>query len=119
LFAVGAVVGAVVGYMRALHQEFSIESETGNVMSKATPLGSILFLGLFVVRFGMSYWIKGGVTPDTTHAPTPQVLLYTDVMLFFAFAMVTASAFEVWRRTRPLILEHKATAQLPPAGPLP
>jgi Kef-type K+ transport system membrane component KefB len=115
LFVVGAVAGGVVGYLRALHQEFSIDPETGNVMSKATPLGSILFLGIFVIRFGMNYWMRGGMTPDMAHAPNPQVILYTDITLFFAFAMVTASAFEVYRRTRPLIVEHKATQALPPA----
>jgi hypothetical protein len=118
LFAVGAVAGAAVGYLRALHQEFSIDPDTGNLMSKATPLGSILFLGLFVVRFGMNRWMNGGSTTvgaDMTRAPNANVMLYTDVMLFFAFAMVAASAFEVWRRTRPLIAEHKATQASPPA----
>ena len=31
LFAIGAMVGGGVGYLRALHQEFSIDPETGNV----------------------------------------------------------------------------------------
>src|SRR6185437_11098008 len=50
LFAIGAALGGVIGYFRALHQEFSIDPETGNVMSKASPVATILFIGLFVVR---------------------------------------------------------------------
>lgn len=108
LFAAGALIGGGVGYLRALHQEFSIDAETGNVMSKATPLGSILFLGLFVVRFAMNYWMGGDATPAAMKAHAAQITLYTDTMLFFAFAMVTVSAWEIWRRTRPLVVEHAA-----------
>jgi hypothetical protein len=108
IFAVAAVAGAAVGYFRALHQEFSIEPETGNVMSKATPLGSMLFLGIFLVRYVMNYMMRGGQQTDMAHPPSANVLLYTDATLFFAFAMVAATAFEIWRRTRPIVAEHKA-----------
>jgi uncharacterized membrane-anchored protein len=119
VFALGAVAGGGVGYFRALHQEFSIEPETGNVMSKATPIASLLFLGIFAVRYAMNYWMKGGQQTSMTHPPSANVMLYTDAMLFFAFAMVAATAFEVWRRTRPLVVEHRAagpaeTKQTPP-----
>ncbi|HTT98638.1 MAG TPA: hypothetical protein VMF58_11365 [Rhizomicrobium sp.] len=108
IFVGAAVAGGVVGYFRALHQEFSIDAETGNVMSKATPLGSMLFLGIFLVRYAMNYMMKGGQQADMAHPPSPTVLLYTDAMLFFAFAMVAATAFEVYRRTRPVVAQHKA-----------
>jgi hypothetical protein len=107
IFSLGAVAGAAVGYFRALHQEFSIDPETGNVMSKATPLGSLLFLGIFIVRFAMNTWMKGGQQADMAHPPSANVMLYTDATLFFAFAMVAATAWEVWRRTRPLVREHR------------
>jgi hypothetical protein len=123
LFVAGAGVGGVIGYLRALHQEFSVEPETGNVMSKATPLGSLLFLGLFIVRFGMNYWMRGDETPAAMRAHSAQIMLYTDTMLFFAFAMVSVSAWEVWRRTRPLVVEHRAARDAasvpPPNTPLP
>jgi hypothetical protein len=123
LFVAGAAIGGVIGYLRALHQEFSVEPETGNVMSKATPLGSMLFLGLFIVRFGMNYWMRGDETPAAMRAHSAQIMLYTDTMLFFAFAMVSVSAWEVWRRTRPLVVEHQtakqATAASPANPPLP
>jgi hypothetical protein len=48
IFVMAAVAGAAVGYFRALHQEFSIEPETGNVMSKATPLGSCCSWAFFL-----------------------------------------------------------------------
>lgn len=115
LFVGAAVLGAGAGYLRALHQQFSIEPETGNVMSKASPLGAILFIGIFLVRFALNTWMHGGAQPDMTQPPSGQLLVYTDAMLFFAFAMVSASAWEVWRRTRPLVVEHRAS-QGPPAA---
>jgi hypothetical protein len=114
IFGAGAVAGAAVGYFRALHQEFSVDPETGNVMSKATPLGSLLFLGIFVVRFAMNTWMKGGQQTDMRHPPSANVMLYTDATLFFAFAMVAATAWEIWRRTRPVVAEHKASQLAPP-----
>ncbi len=110
LFAVGAALGAGVGYLRALHQEFSIDPETGYVMSKASPVATLLFIGLFVMRFGLSYWMQGGVQRPAHGA---QFVLYTDTMLFFAFAMLSVSAWEIWRRTRPLVAEHKASVAPP------
>ena len=108
IFVIGAFAGATIGYFRALHQELSIEPETGNVMSKATPLGSLLFLGIFIVRFAVNTWMKDGQQTDMRHPPSATLMLYTDATLFFAFAMVVATAFEVWRRTRPLVLQRRA-----------
>ncbi|MBV9991403.1 MAG: DUF1453 family protein [Alphaproteobacteria bacterium] len=112
LFVAAAAIGAVAGYFRALHQEFSIEPETGYVMSKASPIGSMIFLGVFMVRFALNYWMNGGAARDMSHPPSPELLTYTDAMLFFAFALVAATAWETWRRTRPLVAEHRA--QTPP-----
>lgn len=114
LFIIGAVLGGIVGYFRALHQEFSIEPETGNVMSKASPIATVLFIGVFLVRYALNYWMNGGEAPDALHAKSAQLMLYTDTMLFFAFAMVSVSAWEVWRRTRPLVAEHKAAQAVSP-----
>lgn len=122
LFALGAAIGVGVGYLRAKHQEFSIDPETGYVMSKASPVATILFIGLFLVRYALNYWVRGGAPQQYGQMPThqsAQLMLYTDTMLFFAFAMVASSAWEVWRRTRPLVVEHKASKIAPPpAGPL-
>ena len=119
LFVIGAAIGGVVGYLRALHQEFSVDPETGNVMSRATPIASILFIGLFLVRYALNYWMQGGTAPTALEARSAELMLYTDTMLFFAFAMVSVSAWEVWRRTRPLVVEHRVAKEsagaMPPA----
>jgi hypothetical protein len=119
LFAGAIVLGLGVGYLTALHQEFSIDAGTGAVMSKATPLGAVLFAVVFLLRFVLKTWMSGGSqVPSAVIAKGGQVLLYSDATLFFAVAMVGASAWEVWRRTRPLVVEHRASTEaLPPAEP--
>jgi hypothetical protein len=116
LFAAAALLGGAIGYFRALHQKFSIDPDTGNVMSTATPIASILFIGLFLVRYALNWWVRGGAAPATLQTKSASLMLYTDTMLFFAFAMVSVSAWEVWRRTRPLILAHKSAKAVQSAG---
>jgi hypothetical protein len=116
LFAAAAAAGGVVGYFRALHQEFSIDPQTGNVMSRTTPVGTFLFIGLFLVRYALNWWMRGDAAPDALQARSAQLMLYTDTMLFFAFALVTVSAWEVWRRTSPLIAAHRGESGSAPAA---
>jgi hypothetical protein len=108
LFVLGAALGGIVGYLRALHQEFSIEPQTGHVMSRSTPIAAMLFIGLFIVRYALNWWMRGGTAPAAMQARSAELMLYTDVMLFFAFAMASVSAWEIWRRTAPLVRQHRA-----------
>jgi hypothetical protein len=55
--AVGA--GAGVGYLTARHREFTLDAETGEIMGRSTPIGTIIFAALFAVRFGLM-----GIPPD-------------------------------------------------------
>jgi hypothetical protein len=122
LFAVATAIGAVVGYLRAKHQIFSIDPATGNVMSKASPVATMLFIGLFVVRFGLNFYMRGGMASPggVGQAQGAHLILYTDAMLFFAFAMLAVSAWEIWRRTRPLVAaKPPAPAAEPSPPPLP
>ncbi len=88
-------------------------------MSKASPVATILFVGVFVIRYALNMWMNGGAAPNSLQARSAQLMLFTDTMLFFAFAMVTVSAWEVWRRTRPLVVrKHRAAkAVTPPPAP--
>ncbi len=83
-------------------------------MSKASPIGRIFFLAVFMARFGLRSWM-GNPMPGVGQPISPSVLLYSDATLFFAFGVVAATAWEVWRRTRPLVRAHRATQALPPA----
>ena len=66
------------------------------------------FFGVFAVRYVFNMTMRTGQAPDKLAAHSTQVLFYTDVALLFLFAMVGAQAWEIWRRTRPLVAQHAA-----------
>ena len=107
-FIVAAAAGIGVGYFLARHQEFSIDPVTGRITSRTSPLGVILFVGLFALRYVIKLAITGGQAPDKMMAHSAQFVLYTDIGLFFALGVVAAQAWETWRRIKPLAAAHAA-----------
>jgi hypothetical protein len=107
-FLVALAAGAGVGFLSAHHQEFTLDADTGEVTSRATPIGTMLIGALFVLRFGLKMvfpQMGGGATPGH---PSADVLAWTDAGLIFSTALLTARVATTWLRTRPLILAHRA-----------
>jgi hypothetical protein len=96
-FVGAAAGGAGLGYLRARHQQFALDPATGDVSSKATPLGTILIGAFFLIRFGLEYLTHAR---DIPHALGLQRA--TDAGLIFAFALMVAQRWEIWRRTNAL-----------------
>jgi len=114
-FAGALVTGAVLGYVLAGHQALTLDPATGKITSKMSPVGMALFIGLFAARYAFRLLVTGGQAPDPVAAHSAQIGLYTDVGLFFLLALVCAQAWELRRRTRPLLAEHAAAqAKAPP-----
>lgn len=100
-----AVAGVVLGYVLASHQNLTIDPATGAITSKLSPVGMLVFLGLIAVRYGVRMVVTEGQAEDMAQVPSDVILLYTDAALVFAFGLVAAQAWEVWRRARALIVE--------------
>jgi hypothetical protein len=116
LLALAAVVGIGVGYFLARHQAFTLDPATGVITSKTSPLGVVLFVGLFAARYVFRMLMTGGQAPGKLAAHSTQIALYTDVGLLFLLGMVCAQAWEIWRRVKPLLAEHAARRTAEPAG---
>lgn len=114
-YAIAVAAGAGIGFLTAHHQEFAIDPQTGAVTSKATPIGSILVVALFALRFGLKIVFPqlGGTAPQAH--PSADVLAWTDAGILFSAGLVTTRALVTWLRTRPLITEHRAASLTPPA----
>ncbi len=112
-FVAAAVVGVVFGYVVASHQRLTVDPTTGKITSTMSPLGMALFVGLYALRYIFRLVVEGGQAPDRMMAHSSQVLTYTDVGLLFLLALVTAQAWEIRRRVKPLLAE--AAAQKPPS----
>lgn len=108
VFAAATVLGVVLGFVLASHQHLTIDSATGTITSKMSPVGTALFLGLFAARYVFRMVTLGGQAPDRLMAHSEQVMMWTDAGLIFVLALVSAQAWEIWRRAKPLLAGHAA-----------
>ena len=108
MLALAVAVGVAVGYLLSRHQALSLDPATGVVTSKTSPFGVILFVCLFAARYIFRIMTMGGQAPDKLVAHSAQITLYTDAGLLFVLGLVCAQAWEIWRRTKPLLAEHAA-----------
>jgi hypothetical protein len=108
-FIGAAIAGAGLGYLRARHQQFTLDPATGEISSKATPIGMILIGGFFVLRFALEF---------TTHArDVPHALglqRATDIGLIFSFALMAAQRWEIWKRAQAMRAGKGAIEIAPP-----
>jgi hypothetical protein len=120
VYFLAAIAGTGVGYLSGHHREFTLDYETGEIMSRATPIGSIIFAALFAMRYALKVIfpeLNGGQTfsPSAAlHHPAGNVIGWTDAGLVFSTAMILATAATTWLRTRHLATERRARASSPP-----
>lgn len=108
IFTTAAAAGVALGYVLASHQHLTIDPATGTITSKMSPVGIALFVGLFGARYVFRMVILGGQAPDRLMAHSDQVLMWTDAGLLFVLGLVSAQAWEIWRRAKPLLDGHAA-----------
>ena len=112
IFVAAAALGAGAGYYRALHMELSVDSNSGEVMSKATPLGTILIVATLLIRFGLDYAVNGGWHPGPprfVQAPPHGVDIFrlADALMILTTVMSLAQRLEILRRTHALLRSGK------------
>jgi hypothetical protein len=122
--AFAAVAGAGVGYLSARHREFTLDPETGEIMSRATPIGTIIFAALFAARFGLKLAFPGlnGAQSYRPSAmayghPAANAIGWTDAGLIFSTALLIATAATTWLRTRHLMEARRAQRAAKSAPP--
>lgn len=105
-FAAALAVGVALGFILASHQTLSVDVTTGKIMSRMSPVGTVLFLALLFARYIIRMMVTGGQAPDPVVEHSALIMAYTDAGLLFVLALVSAQAWELWRRTRPLVAEQ-------------
>lgn len=114
--------GLVVGFLTAHHQEFSLDYDTGTITSKATPIGTLVVVALFAIKFGARFlfpqingspysassYMPDSPIPHAAHAGAAAIMGWTDVGIIFSAAMLFGRAATTWLRAQPLIAEHKS-----------
>lgn len=109
-FIAAGILGAGLGYLRARHQQFTLDPATGEISSKATPIGTILIGGFFVARFGLEFFTHAR---DVPHALGLQRA--TDAGLIFSFALMVVQRWEILQRAKALRAEKVPLETLPPS----
>ena len=64
VIAVSTIVGSLIGWQRGRLTHITIDPETHDLTSKTSPVGMILVLALFAVKYAMSF-----PTPWTCQCP--------------------------------------------------
>ena len=116
IYALAAVLGAGLGYLLSRHQELTLDPQNGAITSKMSVFGMILFFCVFAGRYAFRTFVNGGQAPDKLAVHSAQITLYSDAALLFLLAMFSAQAWEIWRRTRPLLAEHATRTAKSAAG---
>ena len=99
-----ALAGAAVGWQRGRLTRINLDPDTGVLTSKASPAAVLLIVAVFVLRFGLRFWLmqnphKGG-----------QALAATDALLLFGVGMIAVARIEMWIRCKRLMAAGAGTA---------
>ncbi|MBI3677092.1 MAG: DUF1453 family protein [Proteobacteria bacterium] len=106
-FVAAGLAGAGVGHLFGRHLELSIDPATGAISSKATPIGTFLVIGLFLIRYGLKL-VFPQLAAQPAARPSADIMVWTDGALVFGCALILAQVLTIWLRTRPLIANHAA-----------
>ena len=92
------VVGASAGWWRGRLTRLSVDPETHDLTSKTSPLGMLLILALFALRYFLR--TMGAQGASMLHVSALQV---TDALMLFAVGLVCAQRLEIALRATRLL----------------
>ncbi len=107
----GLLLGAVAGWYRGKLTRITIDPETHVLTSQASMWGTVLVVGLIVVRYGLRAYLMGGM--DMTDPPHHgglggTAIAATDALLAFTVGMMGISRLEMWMRASKLLADAQA-----------
>lgn len=98
-------VGGVPGWWRGRSFRIDVDAKTHLATQQASVVGMLFIIGLFAVRYLLSYMARSG----GMNLPIPAYAL-SGLLIAFAFGIVIVAQLEVWLRARRLIAEAKSKA---------
>jgi hypothetical protein len=98
----GLAVGALIGWWRARFTHIEIDQQTHQLTSRASPLGMLIILGVFALRYGLRMYAAEGAGQYG--------LLATDALLAMTVGLVCAQRLEIALRATRLLAEHRSSS---------
>lgn len=106
---VGLVLGAIAGWWRGRFTRIAVDPATHALTSRTSPVGMLLILALFVVRYGLRAY--GSETAGVLHVSAAAV---TDALTLLAVGLVCAQRLEIALRATRMLNAARASAQPSP-----
>jgi hypothetical protein len=107
------LIGAGIGWQRGRFTQVHIHPETGDLSSRASPIGLIFIFAIVAVRLvGRNFLATHA---SGLHLP---ILAVTDGFFVLAVAMLSVQRLEVWMRASKMLAEAKAAGHPPPPSSL-
>lgn len=95
--------GAALGWWRARFTTIAVDPATHQLTSQASPIGMIVVLGIFAIRYGLRMYALQNA--GTLHMPVNAV---ADASLVLAVGLVCAQRLEIALRASRLLAEARA-----------
>lgn len=101
----GLVIGALIGWWRARFTHIEIDQQTHQLTSRASPLGMLIILGVFALRYALRMYAAEGAGQYG--------LLATDALLAMTVGLVCAQRLEIFTRATRLLAAHRSSSDGP------
>ena len=103
--AAALIVGALLGWWRARFTHITIDQATHEMTSKASPIGMLVILAVFTLRYGLRMY--GAQDAASTGLP---VNVIADAVLMLSLGLVCAQRLEIFTRASRLLAEHRSSS---------
>ena len=100
--AAAIAAGAVVGWWRARFIQITIDPASHELTSRASPVGVLVILAIFAVRFGLRYYLS----QNTSSIGLP-FNVNADATLVLSVGLVCAQRLEIFARARGMLMEAR------------
>lgn len=100
---VALIAGAALGWWRARFTHISVDPATHQLTSRASPLGMLIILAIFAVRYGIRAYAQQNAA--SLHLPVAAI---ADAALVISVGLVCAQRFEIFTRASRLLAEARA-----------
>jgi hypothetical protein len=97
------VIGVALGWWRGRLTHITVNPDTHDLTSKASPIGMLLILGIFALRYALRSF--GGEAAGMLHVSVFEI---TDALMLLAVGIVCTQRLEMALRATRLVAQHRS-----------
>ncbi len=101
----GVILGAALGWWRARFTNITIDPETHELTSRASPIGMVVILGILVIRTVIRTYAADKAGALGQWGPP-----VADALLVMSVGLVCAQRLEIFTRASRLLAEHRSSS---------